>query len=154
MVPPHHDVVEHAHVVKEREVREGGAGPRARPRVRIERGDILPAIEQLAFGRPVAAGDAVDDRGLAGAVGADDREQLAVIDAKADLGERTYPTKAQGHPAHLQSMFHAFPPSGRFRRSLLCSATTEINPVRPDGSTCFTPVNTSTVRLVAGARLP
>ena len=79
VMPPDHDVVEHAHMMKQREVLEGAADAEPGPRVRIERGDILPAIEQLAFGRPVAARDAVDDRGLAGAVGADDREQLAVI---------------------------------------------------------------------------
>ena|SRR5665213_1489736 len=37
---------------------------------------------------------AVDDRGLAGAVGADDREQLAVIDAKTDIAERAYAAEA------------------------------------------------------------
>ena len=82
-------------MMEQREVLEGAADAEPGPRVGIERGDILPAIEQLAFGRPVAARNAVDDRGLAGAVGADDREQLAVVDAKTDFGERTHATKAQ-----------------------------------------------------------
>ena len=90
-----HDVVEHAHMMKQREVLEGAADAEPGPRVRIEAGDVLPAIEQLAFGRLVAARNAVDDRGLAGAVRADDREQLAIVDAKTDLGQRTDATKAQ-----------------------------------------------------------
>src|SRR3979490_472681 len=106
-MPPDHDVVEHAHMMEQRQVLEGAADAEPGPRVGIECGDILAAIEQLAFGRPVAAGDAVDDRGLAGAVGADDREQLAVVDAKTDFGERTHATKAQRHPAHFQSVSHS-----------------------------------------------
>src|SRR6202011_6181616 len=90
MMAPDHDVVEHAHMMKQREALEGAADAEPGPRVRIERGDVLAAIEQLAFGRPVAARDAVDDRSLAGAVGADDREQFAVVHAKTDIGERTY----------------------------------------------------------------
>ncbi len=108
VMPPDHDVVEHAHVLEQREVLEGAADAEPGPGVGIERGDVLPAIEQLAFGRPVAARDAVDDRGLAGAVGADDREQLAVVDAKTDIGERTHATEAQRHPAHFQSVSHSF----------------------------------------------
>src|SRR5712671_5966167 len=95
MMPADHDVIEHAHMMKQRKVLEGAADAEGRPGVGVERGDIPPAIEQLAFGRPVAARDAVDDRGLAGAVGADNREQLAVVHAKTDLGERTDATKAQ-----------------------------------------------------------
>src|ERR1700722_158449 len=115
MVSPDHDVVEYAHVMKQREILEGAADPEPGPRVRIERGDILTPIEQLAFGRPVAAGDAVDDRGLSGAVGTDDREQFAVVDAKTDLGQRTHATKAQRNPAHVQSVSHPVPPQRRYR---------------------------------------
>src|ERR1700686_3704169 len=90
VMPPDHDVVEHAHVLEQGEVLEGAADAEPRPGVGIERGDVLPAIEQLAFGRPVAARNAVDDRGLAGAVGADDREQFAAVHAKADIADGTY----------------------------------------------------------------
>ena len=37
MMPPDHDVVEHAHVVEQREVLEGAADAEARPGVGIER---------------------------------------------------------------------------------------------------------------------
>src|SRR5450631_1614172 len=58
-------------------------------------GDVAAAIEQLAFGRLVAARNAIDDRSLAGAVGPDDREQLAIVHAKADIGKRTHAAEAQ-----------------------------------------------------------
>ena len=53
------------------------------------------AIEDAAFLGPVAARDAVDHRGLAGAVRSDDREQLAGIDREADIAQRLYAAKAQ-----------------------------------------------------------
>src|SRR5216684_5233863 len=109
-MPPDHDVVEHAHMMKQREVLEGAADAEPGPCVGIERGDVAAAIEQMAFGRPVAARDAVDDRGLAGPVGGDNREQFTVVHAKTDVGERTYATEAQSYPTHFQGVFHVFPP--------------------------------------------
>jgi hypothetical protein len=44
-MPPDHDVVEHAHMVKQREILESAADAEPRPGVGIERGDILPAVE-------------------------------------------------------------------------------------------------------------
>ncbi len=95
MMPPDHDVVEHAHMMKQRQILERAANAEAGPRVRIKGGDVLPAIEQLAVGRSIATRDAVDDRGLAGAIGAYDREQLAVVDAKTDIGKRAHAAKTQ-----------------------------------------------------------
>jgi len=91
---PDHDVVEHAHVVEQRQILKGAADAERGPRIGIEAGDVPPAIEQLAFGRLVAARDAIDDRGLAGAVGADDGEQFAVLDGEADIGERAHAAEA------------------------------------------------------------
>jgi hypothetical protein len=70
-----------------------------------------PLIEQLAFGRLVAAGNTVHDGGLAGAVGADDREQLAVLDGEADIGQRTDAAEPQGHAAHFKTGSHQTNPS-------------------------------------------
>src|ERR1700691_4429282 len=47
VMPPDHDVVEHAHMVKQREILEGTADAEPRPRVGIKGGNILAAIEQL-----------------------------------------------------------------------------------------------------------
>jgi hypothetical protein len=61
VVPPHHDVVQHAHMMEQREILEGPADAERGPRIRIEGGDVLAAIEQLAFGRLVSARNAIDD---------------------------------------------------------------------------------------------
>ena len=80
---------------EQREILEGPADAEAGPRVRGEAGDVLAAVEQLALGRTVAARDAVDDRGLAGTVRANDGEQLALVDAEAHIGQRADAAKAQ-----------------------------------------------------------
>src|SRR5947199_2034342 len=97
-------------MMEQRKVLKSAADAEGGPRIRIEAGDVLAAIEQLAFGRLVAAGNAIDDRGLAGAVRADDREQLAVVHAKTDFRQRADASKAQRHPAHFQRVSHSFPP--------------------------------------------
>jgi len=75
--------VEHAHMMKQRKILEGAADAERGARIGREGGDVAAAIAQLAFARPVAARDAVDHRGLAGAVRADDRKQLALVDARS-----------------------------------------------------------------------
>ena len=99
---PDHDVVEHAHVVEQSEVLECAADADLGARIRRQAGDVVAAMEQAAFGRLIAPGDAVDDRGLAGAVRADDREQLALAHAEADVGQGFHPTETQRHPARFQ----------------------------------------------------
>src|SRR6202011_5430973 len=66
MMPPDHDVVEYAHMMKQRQILKGAADAEPGPRVRIERGDVAATIKQLAF-----------------------------VDAKADIGERTHAAEAQ-----------------------------------------------------------
>src|SRR6266568_366251 len=46
----------------------------------------------------------------AGPVRADDREQLAIVDAEIYFGQRADATKAQRYPAHFQTVSHLFPP--------------------------------------------
>ncbi|MGY3290410.1 hypothetical protein ACVWWP_003477 [Bradyrhizobium sp. LM3.6] len=106
-----HDVVEHAHVVEQRQVLEGAADAERSARVGRQAGDVAALVEQLAFGRLVAAGNTVHDRGLAGAVGADDREQLAIPDGEADIGQRTDAAESQGHAAHFETGSHQTNPS-------------------------------------------
>src|ERR1700757_755119 len=116
MMSPDHDVVEYAHMMKQCEVLEGAADPERGAGIGIERGDISPAIEELAFGRPVAARDTVDDRGLAGAVRADDREQLAFRDCERDVGKRAYAAEPQRNCTHFQRVVQSSLP--RLRRFL------------------------------------
>src|SRR4051812_1266709 len=102
MVAPDHDVVEHAHMVEQREILEGAADAEWGARVRRQAGDVAAAMEQAALGRLVAAGDAVHDRGLARAIRADDREQLAFAHAEADVGQRTNASETQRDSARFQ----------------------------------------------------
>src|SRR5262249_23934089 len=94
VVAADHDVVEHAHVVEKSKVLEGAADAERSSRIRFEAGDVAPAIEKLALGQPVATGDAIDDGGVAGDVGPDDGERLAVPVREADIGERAHAAEA------------------------------------------------------------
>jgi hypothetical protein len=81
-------------MMEQREVLEGAADAERGPGVGRETRDVAALIEQLAIGGPITAGNAVDDRGLAGAVGADDRELLAGVDREADFAERAHAAEA------------------------------------------------------------
>ena len=61
VMPPDYDVVEHAHMMKQRQILERSADSERWPRIRIEARNVLAAIEQLAFGRLVSARNAIDD---------------------------------------------------------------------------------------------
>src|SRR5215467_3373352 len=104
MVTPDHDVVEHAHVVKQSEVLEGAADAERSPCIGRQRRDVAALVEKRAFARPVTARDAVDDRGFAGAVRPDDGEQLAALDAETDISERAHAAEPQRHAARLKAM--------------------------------------------------
>jgi hypothetical protein len=77
MGDPH--VVEHAHLVPEPDGLEGAADAQARNRVRRLAGDRLAVKDDLAFAGRVDAGDEVKNGGLAGAVGANQADQLAGV---------------------------------------------------------------------------
>src|SRR5690606_38306906 len=82
--------------------------------VRRRGGDVLAVEEEPARGRIVDAADQVEDGGLAGAVGADDGEDLAALHGEADVidGADAAETDAQplGHQHGLR---------GHCRRSVL-----------------------------------
>src|SRR5438067_11915916 len=95
-------------MMEQRQVLEDAADGAYWSSVGNERGDVFAAIHQLDFGPCVATRDAIDDRGLAGAVWSDDRIEFAVVDAERDFGQRANATKAQRHPAHFQRVSHSF----------------------------------------------
>ena len=64
--------------------------------------DILPLVADRSVGGPVAARDAVDHRGLAGAIRSDDRKPFAGLDVEADVGQRRDATEPQRHPLGFQ----------------------------------------------------
>src|ERR1700741_4143646 len=103
MVPPDHDVVEHTHMVEQCEVLEGTADAEPCPRIRLQPIDALALEQHFAFTRLVAAGDAVDERGLAGTVWTDDREQFGLANSETYIAQRLQAAEANRNATHLQS---------------------------------------------------
>src|SRR5229473_3111784 len=69
----------------------------------VEPGQIgVAAKEHLARIRTRLAGDDIHHRRLAGAVGADDRAQLALLDDERELVQRLEPVKADGHAVDVE----------------------------------------------------
>ena len=67
----------------------------------LGRHDRAPVERDLAGGRDVVAGDHVEERRLAGAVGADERDDRAARDVEVDVVDRQQPAEPLGHPARL-----------------------------------------------------
>ena len=83
VVAPEHDVVDDGEVGEQPDVLEGpGHAHRAMASGRSPRMDARETIDPPLW--LVDAAEAVEDRRLAGAVGADDGEELAVVDGEAD----------------------------------------------------------------------
>src|SRR5208283_5284727 len=92
-VPPHEDVVEHAHAAEQSEVLKGAGDTEARHEMRLGSGDIAPLIENATALRRVEAGDGVDEGGLAAAVGTHQSENLARRDGERNALQRLEPTE-------------------------------------------------------------
>ena len=82
-VPAHQQVGQHRGVLEQLYVLKGAGDAEPGDLVRRDLGDVAALEEQLARGRVVEPRDQVEDRRLAGAVGADDGEDLALLDAEA-----------------------------------------------------------------------
>ncbi len=65
-------------------------------------GDVLAVEDQPAEGRIVDARDDVEDRRLAGAVGPDDREDLARLDRERHVGDCPDPAEIHHEPFDCQ----------------------------------------------------
>jgi hypothetical protein len=84
------DVVEHRHVREEGDVLEGAGDAQLGGLVGLHPHDRLALPADVALLGPVHLVDAVEDRRLAGAVGADDREQLALVDVERHPVDRLH----------------------------------------------------------------
>src|SRR3990170_2134619 len=76
------------------------------PLMRGKRRDVLPAENQRPPVGPERARDAVDERGLARAVGADEPEALPLPHLQAHVGERPEAAEALRHAPNLQQGRH------------------------------------------------
>ena len=85
--------------------------PASRERARVPAGDRLAADEDLAAGRLDHAGEDLDQRRLAGAVVADQADDLAAVDMKIDAAERIDAAVGFRDVAKLdQALGHGRPP--------------------------------------------
>ena len=81
-------VVQHRGVLEQLDVLEGAGDAASRRWCGGDAGDVLALENEAAAGRLVDAADEVEDRGLAGAVGADDGEDLALLHVEGDPVDR------------------------------------------------------------------
>ena len=95
---------------------------RATPRLAMRSGRrpvIVAAVEEHAAGvERLEPGDQVEQRGFAGAVGADDADDLALVDVEGDVGVGGEAAVALGHALDVEQQAHgAVPPRRRMRSS-------------------------------------
>ena len=81
-MPRQQQVLQQRRVLEQLDVLEGAGDAQRGDAVRRHVGDVGAVEHQLAAGRLVDAAHQVEDRGLAGAVGADDGEDLALADVE------------------------------------------------------------------------
>src|SRR5262249_62323873 len=78
MVAADHDVVEHRHMAEQGEVLKRAADPEAGAVVDRAAGERRALVGEAALAWAIAAGGAVEHRGLSGPPGADDGENLGL----------------------------------------------------------------------------
>src|SRR5206468_5991794 len=88
VMPAEHEVVDHVHEWEELDVLEDARDPEASDLVRPQPSEITFAEAHVAGARPVDPVQAVEEGGLPGTVGTDDREQLALADVERHVVQR------------------------------------------------------------------
>src|SRR5262249_30206592 len=115
---PYGSVFSHRHGCERFDHLECAAHPEPRNPVRWLAGDRV-AIERDAPGvRPVDAADAVEQRGLAGAVGPDHAKDLAFAHVEADLVQCGYAAEALGHAVDREQRRHTLVSRSERRRCI------------------------------------
>ena len=113
-VPARHDVFQHRHVGKQLEILESARDAEAHDFVGLKDVDALPGEPDLTPVRALEARDQVDERGLSGAVRADDRLDAAARDAKAHAVHRLEPAEGFAQVANFEEGFgHVSPGAWR-----------------------------------------
>src|SRR5690606_20259171 len=110
-VAPRHDVLEGAHVEEDLQVLERAPDAGRGERVRRQAGQFASVERDAAGARHVDAGEQVEQRGLAGAVRADDRVNRARVDRKRQSLHRVDAAEFPGEPVDAQSAHRGLRPS-------------------------------------------
>ena len=87
-MPADQQVLQQRGIGEQLDVLEGARDPQPGDHMRRRAGDVLPVKQQLAFGGIIDPADQIEDRGLAGAIRADDREDLTFLDSEAHRIDR------------------------------------------------------------------
>ncbi len=87
--------LQHAHAPEQGDILERARDPQLGPLVRFQARDVAAVEHDPSAGGRVDAADAIEDAGLAGAVGADDGEELAGVDLEAHPGQGGHAAEAQ-----------------------------------------------------------
>ena len=101
-MPGDQQVLERSQLRKKLGVLEGLDEPGGRDLVRLPAGDVRALPQDHAARRTREAGDEIEQRGLARAVGAEDADDLALHDAERELRDRREAAEALGEPAHFK----------------------------------------------------
>ena len=101
-VAAHEQVLQHARVLEELDVLEGSRDSEAGDFRGREAKQVLAREAQVALLRLVDAGDHIEERRLAGTVGADDGEDLAGLDRERDPLQCRDAAEAHSDAVHLQ----------------------------------------------------
>src|SRR5713101_751697 len=100
--PPRHDVVEHAHALEEGDILERAGDAEGRHLVRPEARPVLAFEDDPPLVGVVEAADHVEQRRLAGAVGADDGHDLPAPDGEAHAVQRLHRPETDADAVDLE----------------------------------------------------
>ena len=110
------EVLAHREVVEELDRLPRARQPAPRPRVRRQRGELL-AVELHATAGADEAADRVDEGRLAGAVRADQADELARADLEVDVDDGVHAAEAHRDPRRPQDRRHGRVAALRGRRA-------------------------------------
>ncbi len=109
-VPPQHEIVEHGHVVKESDVLECPGDPEPRDLIRLHPRDLpILEVDGSSLGA-VDTGDAVEYRGLPGAIRPDDRVDLPFGHVGGDPVDRLHAPEREVDVVYLKQCHPGSPP--------------------------------------------
>ena len=100
-------VLQHRHLGNHLHVLEGARDAQPRDGARALAADGLAAPVHRAARQRQHAGDQVEERGLAGAVGADQRDDVAAVQVEADVVDGHQPAELLAHRLHVQQALAA-----------------------------------------------
>src|SRR6266480_1178421 len=109
-----HHVLERRQVGEQTDILERARNACGGYLVRLQAGQVAPVEQERAGVWRVKPRQHVEERGLAGAVGADQAENFAGADGKRDFRKRLHAAKALGDALGLQERHAACPMSSRF----------------------------------------